>query len=89
MSAQEIMTEGYVWRVKGLFGGDPFEVQFTSWDSFDPEEKARDFYNGQTFLTNTSMTVQCVTRTWERTVASKDGPETRDAGGPCLPEEPA
>jgi len=81
------MTEGYVWRVKGLLSGDPFEVQFTSWDSFDPEEKAREFYNGQTFLINTSITVQTVTRTWERTVESKDGPETRDAGYAVPPEE--
>ena len=80
------MTEGQVWRVKGLLGGDPFEVQFTSWDSYDPEEKAREFYNGQTFLTNTSLTVQTVTRTWERTVESKDGPETRDAGYAVEPD---
>ena len=81
------MTEGYVWRVKGLLSGDPFEVQFTSWDSFDPEEKAREFYAGQTFLTNTSITVQTVTRTWERTVESKDGPETRESGHAVAPEE--
>jgi len=81
------MTEGEVWRVKGLLDYDPFEVQFTSWDSMDPERKAREFYNGQTFLINTSLTVQRVTRTWERTVESKDGPETRDSGYAVPPED--
>jgi len=85
----DIMTEGEVWRVTGLLCGDPFEVKFTSWDSYDPEAKARAFYDGQTCLINTSLTVQVITRTWEKPVQSKDGPETRESGGPCLPDEAA
>ena len=80
LSDASVMTEGEIWKVKGLLGGDPFEVEFSSWDSLDPERKAREFYDGQTFLINTSLTCQHITRTWDAVIESKDGPETREGG---------
>jgi hypothetical protein len=82
----EVMTEGEVWKVKGLLDGDEFEMAFTSWDSMDPERKARTFYEQQTFLINTSLTRQHVVRSWDEVIASKDGPETRDEGYACAPD---
>lgn len=76
----DIMTEGEVWKVKGLLHGDEFEVSFSSWDSLDPEEKASTFYAEQTFLINTSLTRQRVVRSWDEVIESKDGPDTRGTG---------
>lgn len=76
----DVMTEGEIWKVKGLLHYDEFEVSFSSWDSMDPEQKARTFYEQQTFLINTTLTRQRVIRTWDEVVESKDGPETRDVG---------
>ena len=76
----DIMTEGEVWKVKGLIHLDEFEVSFSSWDSMDPEQKARTFYEGQTFLINTSLTRQRVIRSWDEVIDSKEGPETRESG---------
>ena len=76
----DVMTEGEVWKVKGLLHFDEFEVSFSDWDSMNPEQKARTFYEEQTFLVNTSLTRERVIRLWPEVVESKDGPETRDSG---------
>lgn len=52
---REVMTEGEVWRVRGLLCGDPFEISFDAWNSYDPESKARTLYENQTFLTNATV----------------------------------
>jgi len=77
---KNIMTEGEVWKVRGLLHYDEFEVSFSSWDSMDPEQKARTFYAEQTFLVNTTLTRQYVVRSWDEVIESKDGPETRSGG---------
>lgn len=87
ISENDIMTEGEVWKVKGILHYDEFEVSFNSWDSRDPEQKARTFYEQQTFLINTTLTCQRVIRSWDEVVASKDGPETRDQGDTGCPDE--
>jgi hypothetical protein len=87
INQNDIMTEGEIWKVKGLLHYDEFEVSFTSWDSMDPEQKARTFYEEQTFLINTSLTRQRIVRSWDEVIESKDGPETRESGAPELGRE--
>lgn len=83
----EIMTEGEIWTVKGLLLGHEFEASYSSWDSYDPEELAREVYGKQGFLINTTLTRQRVIRSWDEVVESKDGPETREQGETSCPEE--
>jgi hypothetical protein len=86
ISEDDVMTEGEIWKVKGLLHFDEFEVAFSDWDSINPEQKARTFYEEQTFLVNTSLTRERVIRLLPEVVESKDGPESReseqDDGGP-------